>query len=283
MMKTTSILSIFDITTRKETELARFDGIIEAPFFETQSVLMYNAGGLIYRFDLASKQSSLVDTGYCNHCNNDHVLSPDGSFIAVSHNTEEDHWSRVYIIDLVNGDPPRLVTPIAPSYLHGVSPDGKELAYCASRNGDYDVYVLPTDGGVEKRLTDAPGLDDGPEYSMDGKYIYFNSVRDGNMNAYRMDRDGENVERLTHNEKNNWFPHVSPDCEKMTYICYDPAEVAAGDHPANKNVEIRMSTPDGKNEETLLKFFGGQGSFNVNSWAPDSNTFAFIRYEVREA
>ena len=52
---------------------------------------------------------------------------------------------------------------MAPSYLHGWSPDGKELAYCAERNGNYDVYTIPAEGGEETRLTTAEGLDDGPE------------------------------------------------------------------------------------------------------------------------
>jgi hypothetical protein len=31
--------------------------------------------------------------------------------------------------------------------------------------------------------------------------------------------------------------------------------------------------------ETVLQFFGGQGTINVNSWAPDSKRFAFVSYE----
>ena len=31
--------------------------------------------------------------------------------------------------------------------------------------------------------------------------------------------------------------------------------------------------------ETLIKFFGGQGTINVNSWSPDSKQFAYVVYE----
>ena len=31
--------------------------------------------------------------------------------------------------------------------------------------------------------------------------------------------------------------------------------------------------------EPILSFFGGQGSINVNSWAPDSRRFAFVSYK----
>jgi hypothetical protein len=30
----------------------------------------------------------------------------------------------------------------------------------------------------------------------------------------------------------------------------------------------------------LVDLFGGQGTINVNSWAPDSRRFAFVRYEL---
>ena len=57
---------------------------------------------------------------------------------------------------------------LGPSYWHGWSPDGKTLAYCAERGGEYDVYTIPVEGGEETRLTTAKGLDDGPDYSPDG-------------------------------------------------------------------------------------------------------------------
>ena len=50
-----------------------------------------------------------------------------------------------------------------------LSPDGKTLAYCAEREGEYDVYTIPVTGGTETRLTTAKGLDDGPDYSPDGR------------------------------------------------------------------------------------------------------------------
>lgn len=278
--KTVSILELYDIQTGRVTELKRFDHMIEAPFFRGEKELFFNAGGRIFRLWLENGEAEEIPTGYCTRCNNDHVLSPDGKLLAVSHHTAEDGQSRIYVIDLENRQPPRLVTPIAPSYLHGWSPDGKTLSYCAERNGEYDVYVIPAEGGLETQLTFAPGLDDGPEYSADGKHIYFNSVRDGLMNCYRMDANGENVVKLTDNGRNNWFPHISPDGSVIVYVSYHADDVAPGDHPANKNVELRRILPDGTGDETLVRLFGGQGTINVNSWTPDSRHFAFVRYEL---
>ncbi len=177
----------------------------------------------------------------------------------------------------------RLVTPLAPSYLHGWSPDGKTLAYCAERGGNFDVYTIPVTGGEETRLTTTEGLDDGPEYSPDGNFIWFNSVRSGLMQVWRMRADGTEQTQITLDEGfNSWFPHVSPDNRRVVYIAYKKGDVAPGDHPAGRNVELRViSARQSGPEETIVKLFGGQGTLNVNSWAPDSRRFAFVSYEYK--
>lgn len=54
--------------------LAEFDFVMEAPNWSHDGTfLTYNAEGKIYRFDLATKESTLIDTGDLCTCNNDHV------------------------------------------------------------------------------------------------------------------------------------------------------------------------------------------------------------------
>ena len=193
------------------------------------------------------------------------------------HGTKEDYKSRIYTLPITGGTP-RLITPMAPSYLHGWSPDGKELAYCAERNGNYDVYTIPAEGGEETRLTTAEGLDDGPEYSPCGQYIWFNSVRTGLMQVWRMKADGSEQTQMTFDEtRNSWFPHISPDGKSVVFITYYKGDLEPGEHLANKNVELRLMPANGGEPKTLLKLFGGQGTINVNSWAPDSKTHSLCQ------
>lgn len=283
-----SLLEVYDIETGERRVLAEFDYVIEAPNWSVDGkYLTYNSKGRIYKYDLESGNIEEVPSGHVINCNNDHVLAPDGSGIAVSHNVEEDGQSRIYVIAFAGegGDAaePRLVTPLAPSYLHGWSPDGSTLAYCAERNGEYDIYTIPVTGGMEKRLTFASGLNDGPEYDSAGEYIWFNSVRTGRMQAWRMKADGSEQTQMTFDEEwNTWFPHVSPDRKKVVMLAYHRDDVEAGDHVPNKNVEIRLMSADGGEAKTIIKLFGGQGTINVNSWAPDSKRFAFVSYRKRE-
>ena len=179
----------------------------------------------------------------------------------------------------IEGGVPRKVTDQVPSYWHGWSPDGNTLAYCAERNGNYDIYTIDVNGGEETRLTSTEGLDDGPEYSPDGKYIYFNSYRTGHMQLWRMKADGSDPEQLTFDENSNWFPHVSPDNKWVAYIAYTSDQKQ--DHLFGKDVKLRLMNLKTKEIKDLTPvFFGGQGTINVPSWSPDSKKIAFIGYQV---
>lgn len=277
-----SVLEVYDITTGERTVLAEFDYLIEAPNWSPDgSFLTYNSNGRIFRFELETGESTEIDTDFVSNCNNDHVLSPAGDRIAVSHGTKEDGMSRIYTVP-ISGGVPRLITPMAPSYLHGWSPDGKTLAYCAERGGEFDIYTIPVDGGEETRLTTAPGLNDGAEYDSAGEYIWFNSVRSGLMQAWRMKADGSEQTQMTFDEgRNTWFPHVSPNRKNVVMLAYKKGDVKPAEHLPHKNVELRLMSADGGDVTTLVSLFGGQGTINVNSWAPDSKRFAFVSYKIR--
>lgn len=276
-----SILETLDVFTGVRTVLKEFDYVIEAPnWTQDGRFLVYNSRGRMYTYTLASGEIKEIDTAFAIDCNNDHVLSPNNTQLAVSHFTYEDAASRIYILPFAGGSP-RLVTEKGPSYLHGWSPDGKTLAYCAERNGQYDIYTISVNGGPETQRTNLPGLDDGPEYAPDGKHIWFNSVRTGLMQLWRMESDGSNQTQMVDEEANCWFPHVSSDGKWVVYIAYQTGDVAPGDHPANKNVEIRLIPASGGQSKTVVNLFGGQGTLNVNSWSPDNRTIAFVSYRLK--
>ena len=277
-----SILETVDVQTGVRTVLKEFDYVIEAPNWTRDGrYLVYNSRGYMYTYELATGEIRELNTGFAIDCNNDHVLSPDNTQLAVSHFTNEDATSRIYVLPF-DGGSPALVTEKGPSYLHGWSPDGRSLAYCAERDGQYDIYSISIDGGSETQLTNLPGLDDGPEYSPDGKYIWFNSTRTGLMQVWRMEADGSNPTHMVAEDANCWFPHVSPDGNWAIYVAYSKNDVAPDDHPANKNVELRLVPADGGESKTILRLFGGQGTMNVNSWSPDNRTIAFVSYRPKQ-
>jgi TolB protein len=241
------------------------------------SSFLFNREGRIVRMPVTGGTPETIDTGFAIRCNNDHGISPDGTLLAISDQSQEEHRSLVYTLP-IGGGTPRRITQLSPSYWHGWSPDGKTLAFVGQRNDDFDIYTIPVAGGQETRLTTAKGLDDGPEYSPDGKYIYFNSERTGIMQIWRMLADGTGQEQITSDNFNNWFPHISPDGKWMVFLSYDQSVKG---HPENKDVMLRiMPLERDKKIEVLAKLFGGQGTINVPSWSPDSKQLAFVSYHL---
>lgn len=272
-----SNLELLDIATGKREIVYTQPNSIQAPNWtkDGKSLIFNNSKGLIYNFDLATRLPRLVNTGDVKNNNNDHVLSFDGKMLGLSSFVKGLGGSIIYTVPLTGGTP-KQITPKGPSYLHGWSPDGESLVFCGERNGNYDVYKIPSDGGTELRLTDAQGLDDGPEYTPDGKYIYFNSVRSGLMQIWKMRSDGTDQQQVTNDQFNNWFAHISPDGKWFVFLSFLKDEAEPGIHPPYKHVYIRMMPVTGGTPKVLAYVYGGQGSINTPSWSPDSKRIAFI-------
>jgi Tol biopolymer transport system component/lipoprotein NlpI len=269
-----STLEVVDIASKDRRVIYHTSGVIEAPNWTRDGrSFLFNSQGRIYRLPSTGGEPQLIETGFANRCNNDHGLSPDNTQLAISHHGSGGK-SLIYVVPITGGVP-KQVTPAGPSYWRGWSPEGQTLVYCGERKGEFDVYSIPASGGEEKRLTSAPGLDDGPEFSPDGKFIYFNSVRSGRMQIWRMKPDGSEQEQVTHDEFNNWFPHPSPDGKWIAFLSYDK-DVEG--HPPNKEVQLRLLPINGGPIQVLAKLFGGQGTINVPSWSPDSRRLAFVSY-----
>src|SRR6201996_8815977 len=287
-----SRIYVYDLRTHSSKLVFTADTIWEAPNWSPDGkYLISNSGGLIYKLvfkvDGTVQTPEKLNVPHDYECNNDKGISPDGTKLAFSASRGDD-GSEVFLAD-PDGRNIRQITNVSPSYFHGWSPDNKILAYVAQRRagGDqYDIYGQPAAGGNETRLTSNPHHDDGPDYSPDGKWIYINSDRSGKEAVWRFPASGAGpndvkAEMVVSDGLEDWFPHIAPNGKKMVYIGYPSGTPTH--NPRNLHVEIKLVTiANGKvatTQKTLVETTGGQGTMNVNSWAPDSMRFAYVTYE----
>ena len=281
--KVISSLYVYDVASGKSDLILTEKRHFEAPNWSRDGkVLLINAYGKLEKISPQGEKLGELNTGSVAKANNDHGYSFDGESLYISSAKAEikEHTSFIYKVASAGGSPVQL-TPLTPSYWHGVSPDGKTIVYCAARNGNYDVYSMPSNGGEETRLTTTEGLDDGPEYSPDGKYIYINSYRSGMMQIWRMKADGSDPEQMTFDAHSNWFAHIAPNNQVATIITYMEDQKQA--HPFGHQVKLRLLNLKTKEVKDLTEaFYGGQGTINVPSWSPDGKQFAYVRYALED-
>lgn len=270
------------VTGARELIFATDEQLLEAPnWTPDNAALILNGSGTLWRLDLGTRSLDKVPITGLPDVNNDHVLGP-GSLIYVSAND-----GHIYRADLAGGPATRTTADDGVfHFLHGVSPDGQELAFVGIRADDFTMpghlSTMPAAGGAAAGIDVGPGHSDGPEYSPDGQWIHFNTEAFTNVPGHaqiaRVRRDGSDCERLTRSGTADWFPHLSPDGALASYLRFPPGTVG---HPADLAVDIvAVGVHDWTAPLHTWPLIGGQGSLNVNSWSPDSTRFAYVAYSV---
>jgi Tol biopolymer transport system component len=281
-----SQLIVADIEARTETLVYQSERLLQSPNWTPGGrLLVVNSEGRLWKL-LSDGTGDLepIDIGDVEDVNNDHVLSPDGERVYFS------AGGHLYCVSL-GGRDVRRVSNVHPEeqqysyWLHGISPDEQTLAYVSVEpEGDEprarrNLATIPAAGGPDNQITEGVNEYDGPEYSPDGEWIYYNSEEvatiKGHAQIFRMRPDGSGREQLTFDDRVNWFPHFTPDGKRFVYISYPPGTIS---HPADMDVELRMMPADGGEPKTVVTLFGGQGTMNCNSWAPNGRRFAFFAY-----
>ncbi|HED11006.1 MAG TPA: tetratricopeptide repeat protein [Caldithrix abyssi] len=74
-----------------------------------------------------------------------------------------------------------------------ISANGDKIVFFSDRDGNYELYLMNSDGSVPVRLTSNPGNDLNPVFSPDGTKILFHSNRAGNYDLYLMDLSRQNT------------------------------------------------------------------------------------------
>lgn len=79
------------------------------------------------------------------------------------------------------------------------SPDGQKIAFDCNAAGNWDIYVINSEGGKPVRLTMSLADDTKPSWSRDGKRIYFSSNRTGTFQIWKIPAGGGKGSQLTKN------------------------------------------------------------------------------------
>lgn len=124
-------------------------------------------------------------------------LSPDGKTAYFAY--DGDLWKA----DSNGGNASRITALDGEEINPRISPDGKWLAFSSNQYGNYDVYVMPAEGGTIKQLTFHTGKDEMESWGWDSKTIYFTSSRNNNFGSFKTTIEGKTPQKLFNNYFNN--------------------------------------------------------------------------------
>ena len=118
-----------------------------------------------------------------------------------------------------------------------LSPDGKKMIFCSTRDGDLDLYVMDLATEKVTRITSELGYDGGAWFSPDGKKIVWRASRPKTeeeikeykellseglvaptkMEVWVADADGSNAKQITNLGNANWAPNFTPDSKHIIF------------------------------------------------------------------
>lgn len=102
----------------------------------------------------------------------DPCISPDGTQIVFA-STQHRATADLYIKGVDSRVVSQLTNDPAHDVMPSVSPDGTRIAFASNRNGNWDLFVMPTSGGAAVHITTETSHELHPSWSPDGRYLTF--------------------------------------------------------------------------------------------------------------
>ncbi|NVO11062.1 MAG: S9 family peptidase [Bacteroidales bacterium] len=128
-----------------------------------------------------------------------------------------------------------------------LSPDGKMLTFTTTyynlqeNKGITHLYVVPTEGGEPKKLTNGVGSEYNPQWGSDGKTIRFISTESGNSKLWEVKTDGTGLHQISGIEGDIDGFCISPDGTKILYSKAVKLEKLSLDiHPDMNKANVRI-------------------------------------------
>jgi len=157
------------------------------------------------------------------------------------------------------------------------APEGRLMRY-PDIHGDQivfsyggDLWLVPSEGGLARRLTTYTGYELFAKFSPDGKQIAFTGTYDGNSDAFVMPAEGGAPTRLTFDPSPDYVLEWFPTGEKVLFR----SSMQSKTNPGPRYNRLYLVDATGGFPEVLPLFEGG-----LTSYSPDGKRIAYNRMET---
>ena len=195
-----------------------------------------------------------------------HRLSPDGQRVVFVKDSES--LSDIYLLPLKGGWPSRITTNRSlvaywDDEIPQWSPDSKWIAFSI----DGSVHIVPSDGGLPKKITDFTENAFAPKWMPDSNHLIVGVTRHEADQLVLTDRDGSWPRALTDSaDGDHWDARPSPDGRSVAFLF----------RPFNDLNRLDICLIDLDNGQTRTLYGKPKTRTHSPRWSPDGKWIAFI-------
>lgn len=194
-------------------------------------------------------------------------ISPDGKFVvyAVSRYDSKTlgKTSNIYILPIEGGEPKKLTEDEFSDFAPTWTPDGKQIAFMSNRYGNYQVWVMNTDGSARMPYSDIEGGINAFKISPDGKNMLY--LRDVKLESTVLEKhsdlpkaNAKKMDDLMYRHWNDWSDH------KFSHIFISSV--------TESKVKDGIDIMEGEMWDAPLAPYFDDSEI---TWSPDSKTIAY--------